>query len=260
MAAGRFDAPLPAGGGDEIGDLTRSLDTMRPGAHATPSTCSPPSATGSRRSSTGSREAVIVVGEDGEVRFTNPAAGGLVRDGQPATALIPSLRRAAEQGSDQTPIAGDRRPRLRGPGAQGARRARGAAGGPRPDRGAEARAGRARVRLQRRPRAPQPAGRRSRSGIEVLQSGREGRPGCARPVPQPARRRRRADDPPDPVPAHPGPGGGGRRARGRPRWWTSPWPPRRRSRRSRCRRASRSDARSSRIWSPRATRCCCARC
>ena len=29
MAAGQFDAPLPAGGGDEIGDLTRSLDTMR---------------------------------------------------------------------------------------------------------------------------------------------------------------------------------------------------------------------------------------
>ena len=29
MAAGRFDAPLPPGGGDEIGDLTRSLDTMR---------------------------------------------------------------------------------------------------------------------------------------------------------------------------------------------------------------------------------------
>ena len=29
MAAGRFDAPLPSGGSDEIGDLTRSLDTMR---------------------------------------------------------------------------------------------------------------------------------------------------------------------------------------------------------------------------------------
>src|SRR5512143_1271253 len=29
MAAGRFEVPLPPGGGDEIGDLTRSLDSMR---------------------------------------------------------------------------------------------------------------------------------------------------------------------------------------------------------------------------------------
>jgi signal transduction histidine kinase len=52
----------------------------------------------------GLKEAVIVVGEDGGVRFTNPAAGRLVRDGQPAAALVPSLRRAAERGSDEIPV------------------------------------------------------------------------------------------------------------------------------------------------------------
>jgi len=103
MAAGHFDAPLPAGGGDEIGDLTRSLDTMREELRHTFSML----ATERDRLSAifaGLTEAVIVVGEDGGVRFTNPAAGRLVRDGQPAAALIPSLRRAAEEGSDDIPV------------------------------------------------------------------------------------------------------------------------------------------------------------
>jgi two-component system sensor histidine kinase SenX3 len=52
----------------------------------------------------GLKEAVIVVGEDGKVRFTNPAADRLVRDGQPATALIPALRRSAERGSAEIPV------------------------------------------------------------------------------------------------------------------------------------------------------------
>ena len=52
MAAGHFDAPLHAGGRDEIGDLGRALDTMRDRARARASTCSRPSATASRRSST----------------------------------------------------------------------------------------------------------------------------------------------------------------------------------------------------------------
>jgi signal transduction histidine kinase len=101
MAAGRFDAPLPAGGGDEIGDLTRSLDTMRRALRDTFGML----ATERDRLSAifdGLREAVIVVGEDGEVRFTNPAAKRLVRDGKPAAGLVPLLRRAAERGSDQT--------------------------------------------------------------------------------------------------------------------------------------------------------------
>src|SRR5262245_777055 len=103
MAAGRFDAPLPPGAGDEIGDLTRSLDTMREELRHTFSML----ATERDRLSAifdGLTEAVIVVGEDGEVCFSNPAAGRLVRDGQPASALVPALRRAAEHGSAEIPV------------------------------------------------------------------------------------------------------------------------------------------------------------
>ena len=103
MAAGDFDAPLPAGGGDEIGDLTRSLDTMRQELRATFLML----ATERDRLSAvfdGLTEAVIVAGEDGEVRFTNPAGGRLVRNGRPAAALTPSLRRAAEHGADEIPV------------------------------------------------------------------------------------------------------------------------------------------------------------
>src|SRR5215218_8186184 len=103
MAAGRFDTALPPGGGDEIGDLTRSLDAMREELRKTFSML----ATERDRLSAifdGLTEAVIVVGEDGEVRFTNPAAERLVRDGQPATALVPALRRAASRGSAEIPV------------------------------------------------------------------------------------------------------------------------------------------------------------
>ena len=103
MAAGRFDAALPAGGSDEIGDLTRSLDTMREALRDSFDLL----ATERDRLSAifdGLREAVIVVGEDGAVRFSNPAGSRLVRQGQPATALIPSLRRAAKRGSDEIPV------------------------------------------------------------------------------------------------------------------------------------------------------------
>lgn len=102
MAAGRFDAPLPAGGSDEIGDLTRSLDTMRSALSESFDAL----ATERDRLSAildGMREAVLVVGEDGAVRFSNPAADPLVRDRQPASALIPSMRRAAEIGADENP-------------------------------------------------------------------------------------------------------------------------------------------------------------
>jgi two-component system, OmpR family, phosphate regulon sensor histidine kinase PhoR len=103
MAAGRFDAPLPAGGTDEIGDLTRSLDTMREALRDNFDLL----ATERDRLSAildGLREGVIVVGEDGAVRFANPAAAGLVREGQPAAALIPSMRAAAERGSEDIPV------------------------------------------------------------------------------------------------------------------------------------------------------------
>jgi two-component system phosphate regulon sensor histidine kinase PhoR len=103
MAAGDFEAALPPGGGDEIGDLTRSLDTMRQELRQTFDML----ATERDRLSAifhGLTEAVIVVGEDGQVRFTNPAAGRLVRNGKPAPALIPSLHRAAEHGADEIPV------------------------------------------------------------------------------------------------------------------------------------------------------------
>jgi two-component system, OmpR family, phosphate regulon sensor histidine kinase PhoR len=103
MAAGDFRAALPAGGSDEIGDLTRSLDTMR---RALRDSFDMLATERDRLSAVfdGLAEAVIVVGEDGRVRFNNPAARRLVRDGRPATALIPSLRRAAEQGTDEIPV------------------------------------------------------------------------------------------------------------------------------------------------------------
>jgi two-component system phosphate regulon sensor histidine kinase PhoR len=103
MAAGDFDAPLAPGGGDEIGDLTRSLDTMRRELRKTFDML----ATERDRLSAvfdGLSEAVIVAGEDGRVRFTNPAASRLVHDGRPAPALRPSLRRAAEHGADEIPV------------------------------------------------------------------------------------------------------------------------------------------------------------
>ena len=140
MAGGRFDAPLPPGGGDEIGDLTRSLDTMRQELRKTFGML----ATERDRLSAifdGLTEAVIVVGQGGEVRFANPAAEGLVRDGQPAAALVPPLRRAAERGSAEIPalsieerIYGVQARRVAG-------RALRAAGGPGPYRGAQARRG-----------------------------------------------------------------------------------------------------------------------
>jgi two-component system, OmpR family, phosphate regulon sensor histidine kinase PhoR len=103
MAAGRFDAALPPGGGDEIGDLTRSLDAMRQELRKSFSML----ATERDRLAAifdGLTEAVIVAGEEGEVRFANPAAGRLVRNGQPAAALVPALRRAAERGSAEIPV------------------------------------------------------------------------------------------------------------------------------------------------------------
>jgi two-component system, OmpR family, phosphate regulon sensor histidine kinase PhoR len=103
MAAGDFDAPLRPSGGDEIGDLTRALDTMRQELRKTFSMLATER---DRLSATfdGLTEAVIVAGEDGQVRFTNPAASKLVRDGKPAAALVPSLRRAAEHGADEIPV------------------------------------------------------------------------------------------------------------------------------------------------------------
>ena len=165
MAAGRFDVPVPPGGGDEIGDLTRSLNTMRKELRQSFSML----ATERDRLSAifdGLTEAVIVAGEDGTARFTNPAAARLLRNGRPAPALIPSLRRAAEQGSDEI---------LCSPSTAASTGCRRAGSGPsrrllvvRDRTEEQARAGRAEF-VSNAARAAQLAA--IMSGIEVLQSG-----------------------------------------------------------------------------------------
>src|SRR5262249_3322682 len=70
MGGGRVDGPLPGGGSDEVGALPRSLDAMRQELRKTFSML----ATERDRLSAifdGLTEGVIVVGEDGKVRFAN---------------------------------------------------------------------------------------------------------------------------------------------------------------------------------------------
>ena len=98
MAQGRFDEPLPVGGRDEIGDLARALDSMREALRESFNML----ATERDRLSAildGLTEAVMVVGADDDVRFSNPSAASLVEGGKPLLALRPSLKRAAERGS-----------------------------------------------------------------------------------------------------------------------------------------------------------------
>ncbi len=102
MAQGRFDEPLPVGGRDEIGDLARALDSMREALRESFNML----ATERDRLSAildGLTEAVMVVGADDEVRFSNPSAAALVSEGKPLLALRPALKRAAEGGSAENP-------------------------------------------------------------------------------------------------------------------------------------------------------------
>ena len=138
-------------------------------------------------------DAVMVVGPDGTVRFSNPAARPLIyADGKVAATLIPWLRRASRTGTSEHDglrigervyaHAGARDPgRGRGPGRR-----------PRPDGRASARARGARVRLERRARAPQSARRNLGCGRGPARR-REGRPRGARALPSPARAGHRAD-------------------------------------------------------------------
>ncbi len=98
MAQGRFDEPLPTGGRDEIGDLARALDSMREALRESFNML----ATERDRLSAildGLTEAVIVVGADGEVRFSNPAAAPLISGGAPLPELRLALKQAADHGS-----------------------------------------------------------------------------------------------------------------------------------------------------------------
>src|SRR4051794_29525630 len=97
MAAGDFEAPLAPGGGDEIGDLTRSLDIMRQELRKTFGML----ATERDRLSAifdGLTEAVIVAGQKGGGGFTNPAPGPPGRGGRPAPAPAPAPPPAGAEG------------------------------------------------------------------------------------------------------------------------------------------------------------------
>jgi signal transduction histidine kinase len=98
MAAGSFDAPLKVSGRDEIGDLARALESMRASLKESFGVL-----TADRNKLEaifdGLTDAVMVVDEDGPLRFSNRAAAKLLdRSGLPSGALVPQLRRAAEVG------------------------------------------------------------------------------------------------------------------------------------------------------------------
>jgi signal transduction histidine kinase len=107
LAEGHLDTPLNAGGHDEIGDLGRTLDSMR---IALAETFDALSSERDRLSAVfeSLAEAVIVVDPDGDVRFANPAAAHLIRsDGLVVDPLRPWVRRATHRGSaesDHVPI------------------------------------------------------------------------------------------------------------------------------------------------------------
>ena len=102
LAEGHLDKPLNTGGRDEIGDLGRTLDSMR---IALAETFDALSSERDRLSAVfeSLAEAVIVVDPNGDVRFANPASADLVNDdGAVVEALRPWIRRATHRGSAQS--------------------------------------------------------------------------------------------------------------------------------------------------------------
>jgi signal transduction histidine kinase len=98
IASGNFDVPLQTGGRDEIGDLARSLDSMRVALKENFGVL-----TADRDKLTaifdGLTDAVMVVDNEGPVRFYNSAATVLLdRGGMPPDALMPQIKRAAGEG------------------------------------------------------------------------------------------------------------------------------------------------------------------
>ena len=97
MASGSFDVPLKVSGPDEIGDLARALDSMRASLKESFGVL-----TADRNKLEaifdGLTDAVMVVDDDGSVRFSNSVAGELLEDGKPPEATVPQLRRAADVG------------------------------------------------------------------------------------------------------------------------------------------------------------------
>ncbi|HEY8081998.1 MAG TPA: ATP-binding protein [Solirubrobacterales bacterium] len=98
LAAGSFDASLETHGLDEIGDLARALDSMRASLEESFGVL-----TADRNKLNaifdGLTDAVIVVDDDGSLRFSNRAAARLLDPaGLPPEAMLPHLKRAAELG------------------------------------------------------------------------------------------------------------------------------------------------------------------
>jgi signal transduction histidine kinase len=98
IAEGRLDIPLHPRGRDEIGDLGRALEAMRVELGQSFGLLSQERDTLSAILDALS-EAVIVVSEQGEIRFSNPAAKPLIgADRRALDALQPWLTRAAQRG------------------------------------------------------------------------------------------------------------------------------------------------------------------
>jgi signal transduction histidine kinase len=97
MASGSFDAPLAVSGPDEIGDLARALESMRASLKESFGVL-----TADRNKLEaifdGLNDAVMVVDDEGPVRFSNSAAVELLDGGRPPEAMLPQLTRAAEVG------------------------------------------------------------------------------------------------------------------------------------------------------------------
>jgi signal transduction histidine kinase len=98
MAAGSLDVPLQITGRDEVGDLARALDKMRA---ALADSFQVLSSDRDRLAAIfdGLSDAVMIIDNDGSVRFSNRAATDLVDEaGAPPAELLPHMRRAAERG------------------------------------------------------------------------------------------------------------------------------------------------------------------
>jgi signal transduction histidine kinase len=97
MASGSFDAPLSVSGPDEIGDLARALESMRASLKESFGVL-----TADRNKLEaifdGLGDAVMVVDDEGPVRFSNKAATKLLEGGRPPEPMLPQLRRAATVG------------------------------------------------------------------------------------------------------------------------------------------------------------------
>ncbi|MGH2973978.1 MAG: sensor histidine kinase [Solirubrobacterales bacterium] len=97
MASGSFDAPIRAGGRDEIGELARALESMRASLKESFGVL-----TADRNKLEaifdGLTDAVMVVDDEGPVRFSNGTAAQLLDRGRPPEAMLAHLHRAAEVG------------------------------------------------------------------------------------------------------------------------------------------------------------------